>query len=1150
MKNNRKIILVLLTAALLASLVAFAACESTGGGSANTAHTHDYVWVTSVAPNCKTEGVESYECRVCGDIKETRSLAKTDHIASGWTIGEDSHSKTCLVCGAVFDSGTHDYQWQSSAASCSSQDLACTACGHVKESRTTAEGHTLGEWLDTGTEHYRYCSTCKSLVGRAPHDTKGENGACSVCGIQTGFVCNEEDFTFAASTQGDGFTATYKGTDAKVIFPAVHEDQPVVAASASGNTSVEYVIVPEGVRIIDISAFGNCTNLKGVYLPEGITSFRNNAFYNNAIKVLEIPSTVTSFASIYFTQGNSFSDNIEGLVFRDGFTGLDDANTSKTTSLGRFIRMASLQWVMLPKSMTYVGINTFNSDNISIYFNGTEQELHNASTELKALTHNDIFCHSPERAEGNWYYNEDGTISARLYKGTDCILTHNFLNEPWYVSGYKGAGGHVDVPVSRCHLAVDHIGDYAFESKPITSITIPEGITAIGVRAFNSCKKLLSVHIPDSVTKFYNFGTYDENHWRFEGNNVFADCTNLRSVTGMRGIREIPEQAFARCTQLRSVELPEGIEMLDQSAFSGCDSLREIKLPDTITVLNGSCFWGCHSLETIKLPDGLINVGEDIFRECENLKTVILPENLKMISQYMFSGCNRLEVLVVPGTIEIIGNNPFGLASVSGNAPYGQLKSIYFNGTEQQYENFLTAVSKISGNGQMVAKRMFTGAELHYYSETYKPGCWYFTNGDHSAVALWDETADDSYIEYEATDGGYAVTGYNGGNPEVIIPDAHEGEPVVAVNDGAFRGMYFIKNIRLPASVERVGEYAFSGTSVESIELPAALTEVGAYAFADCSFLTEVSGGTGLTAIPEGMFKDDLSLVKFTVGEQVATVGDYAFAGCASLDRFALPATVGGTLNSVFTGCSGLRSLIVNADGIGAYNFDGCSLLEWVVVGEKVEGIVPAAFAGLSASAKVYYEGEEEGWTALGAPEGVTPVYYTEYANMTEGRWSWNSFKTAPLLWEASKIHNITASCNLGFMIHDDDAERTLTLHEDDVVVIEYKFHYDRIYDSHDWLTISMTVTTDGGDPVRYNEWYQGIRVGVRGNMVTTTEGTRMFSYAKDTHPKLWISPSPTEIQRGDVFYYRVTMRGDGQILYIELERSLTEHHPLDPSIG
>ena len=69
-------------------------------------------------------------------------------------------------------------------------------------------------------------------------------------------------------------------------------------------------------------------------------------------------------------------------------------------------------------------------------------------------------------------------------------------------------------------IPVTKIGNSAFAYSEITSITIPEGVTDIGERAFNSCKNLKKITIPSSVASIGDFAFYmcGDLVLNFEGN--------------------------------------------------------------------------------------------------------------------------------------------------------------------------------------------------------------------------------------------------------------------------------------------------------------------------------------------------------------------------------------------------------------------------------------------------------------------------------------------------------------------------------------------------------------------------------------------------------------------------------------------------------
>lgn len=86
-------------------------------------------------------------------------------------------------------------------------------------------------------------------------------------------------------------------------------------------------------------------------------------------------------------------------------------------------------------------------------------------------------------------------------------------------------------------------------------------------------------------------------------------------------------------------------------------------------------------------------------------------------------------------------------------------------------------------------------------------------------------------------------------------------------------------NYILPATVTKVGDYAFRGCSVSSFSLPEGITSIGQGAFAE-SKIADVSLPSTLRAIPTAAFQNCSNLSVVRIGSGVEIISDYAFDGC------------------------------------------------------------------------------------------------------------------------------------------------------------------------------------------------------------------------------------------------------------------------------
>ena len=96
------------------------------------------------------------------------------------------------------------------------------------------------------------------------------------------------------------------------------------------------------------------------------------------------------------------------------------------------------------------------------------------------------------------------------------------------------------------------------------------------------------------------------------------------------------------------------------------------------------------------------------------------------------------------------------------------------------------------------------------------------------------EQREGNYI-YKVSDGKAWITGTDGrlaGN--VRIPEKLGGYPVAVIGNKAFSGCAGIADVTVPDGVEMIGNSAFGSSSLRRIVIPASVERIGYYAFADC----------------------------------------------------------------------------------------------------------------------------------------------------------------------------------------------------------------------------------------------------------------------------------------------------------------------------
>lgn len=108
-------------------------------------------------------------------------------------------------------------------------------------------------------------------------------------------------------------------------------------------------------------------------------------------------------------------------------------------------------------------------------------------------------------------------------------------------------------------------------------------------------------------------------HAAFHNNSAVTSVTIPDSVTA------IPDDAFGFCSQLTNISIPNSVTFIGFSAFNSCTSLKSITLPSSLSTIQSYAFYNCGNLETIRIPVSVTSIGNYAFDVCPSLMTVTYP---------------------------------------------------------------------------------------------------------------------------------------------------------------------------------------------------------------------------------------------------------------------------------------------------------------------------------------------------------------------------------------------------------------------------------------------------------------------------------------------------------------------------------------------
>ena len=186
--------------------------------------------------------------------------------------------------------------------------------------------------------------------------------------------------------------------------------------------------------------------------------------------------------------------------------------------------------------------------------------------------------------------------NALVGKGVEVADSDTFRSYAQKVADIPVGGGDIDALIDR-------------------SITeISSSVTSIGIRAFSSCKKLVSANFPNA-TSIEESG--------------FGSCSALTSVS-FPVVTSISDFAFFTCSALTSVSFPVTTS-IGKRSFYNCSALTSVSFP-VITSIESEAFSFCSALTTmyIGIESGTVCtlLSTDALNQCVRLTDIYVPEML------------------------------------------------------------------------------------------------------------------------------------------------------------------------------------------------------------------------------------------------------------------------------------------------------------------------------------------------------------------------------------------------------------------------------------------------------------------------------------------------------------------------------------------
>ena len=401
------------------------------------------------------------------------------------------------------------------------------------------------------------------------------------------------------------------GTKCSIEFYVVPNGVKTIGNGAfQGNNNIKTVIFPSSCNLLEPSAFSRCENLESVIMDQSqIVTISERCFDGcSKLKEVKFSNSIREIGSEAFSNSGLEQLDLQAYPNLKIHPFCFSGSSLKEVTVPRlsprmFINCQSLEKVTITEPIREIPKLTFygceNLKNIDIPDTVTiigYQSFYNTGIQNLTLPPN---LKKLERCSFNWDRINTITSKSREFMYIDGTLYDSDYNI--YCCKTK------DFP---CNFVIPNITvkEGAFENNTYIKELVCSFPIEFEHCSFQGCTSLKRVNIitPNII------------------GNPFKNCYDLRSVV-IRGCNTISQCGFSRCNQLKYVDLE--VEVLN-SSFIVCDNLTKVTLRN-IKNLGSNIFRNCPKLETIMFdipPYQIVEVDKDCFLNLHSLKNILVPK--------------------------------------------------------------------------------------------------------------------------------------------------------------------------------------------------------------------------------------------------------------------------------------------------------------------------------------------------------------------------------------------------------------------------------------------------------------------------------------------------------------------------------------------
>ena len=391
-------------------------------------------------------------------------------------------------------------------------------------------------------------------------------------------------------------------------------------AAFMGCSALTGIIIPSNVKIVPAHAFSGCTAMTDASIGGTVTSIGDYAFFKcEALASLSIPNSVTAVGYRAFADCKALGSAVVG---------------SSVTSIGKDVPGDGDDSSADVFADAFLGCTklffVFNLSTLDIAAGATTHG-YVAYYAKRVFNHFESIADAEFVIVGGYAFSRiDGRDYLIGYVGEDTVLAPPAQYE------YKGRT-----------VTSYAVYEKAFLNSNITSMTLPDCITAVGKDAFRGCTNLASM-------------TFQGTACRVIGEGAFQNCAALSSIDLPPLLRAIGARAFSD-SGLVSVTIPRYVDSMGEGVFL---SMNSASSPLASAVFRGAtpipafCFMNCTHLASVQSP-AVTSIGAHAYDGCTALTQTLIPDTAVFVGEGAYEGCSGLTRITIGDKTRNIGLDAF-----------------------------------------------------------------------------------------------------------------------------------------------------------------------------------------------------------------------------------------------------------------------------------------------------------------------------------------------------------------------------------------------------------------------------------------------------------------------------------------------------------